>query len=184
MTTTQKNKSYFNHPVYISILIKWFYGPTGITQHFPHRFGPMFPLPAKAIVATIVCIITDFYSLLVMTFVSDWMHIGGALDRSSMVIVLSNLIRLSERNMSKTTSYFSRWTRTNTFSSSCDWFGQTFLVVEGKSSSWYDCGDTDEPRIMLNLAEDDETTASSHENQVVQFGLQLPPGYGSDGEEA
>src|SRR5882724_8144809 len=83
MTMTQGNPAYFNHPVYITITVKWYYGPTGIAQYFPHRFGLMFPLPAKSIITTIVCIITDFYSLLVMTFISDQGHVGRALNWSS-----------------------------------------------------------------------------------------------------
>jgi len=33
---------------------KWFFGKNGIARIFPHRFGPMFPLPAMAIVAAMV----------------------------------------------------------------------------------------------------------------------------------
>ena len=52
----QGNKAYFNHPMYLSIAIKWFFGNKGITQYFHHCFSPLFPIPGKSLVATMVCV--------------------------------------------------------------------------------------------------------------------------------
>ena len=49
-----QNPAHFNHPAYHGIIDKYFYGKNGIARKFPHRFGPMFALPAMAITATMV----------------------------------------------------------------------------------------------------------------------------------
>ena len=44
----------YNHPVYLGLVKKALCEKKGIACLFPHRFRPMFPIPAMSIVAAMV----------------------------------------------------------------------------------------------------------------------------------
>lgn len=50
----QGHHAWFNHPSFHHLLVMWFFGPNGIARLFPHRFGPLFPIPCMALGATMV----------------------------------------------------------------------------------------------------------------------------------
>jgi hypothetical protein len=45
---------WFNHFIYHDLTIDFFCGPKGLDTLFPHKFGPLFPIPAMALVADMV----------------------------------------------------------------------------------------------------------------------------------
>jgi len=53
----QGQPAYFNGEAYQTIIDKFVFSANGIAQHFPHCFGPLFPLPLKALVAATVSIL-------------------------------------------------------------------------------------------------------------------------------
>ena len=53
----QGQPAYFNREAYLTIIDKFVFSANGIAQHLPHRFGALFPLPFKALVAASVSIL-------------------------------------------------------------------------------------------------------------------------------
>lgn len=53
----QGGHAWFNHNAFHRFLLQFFYGRSGIARAYPNHFGPLFPIPAMALGAAMVCMV-------------------------------------------------------------------------------------------------------------------------------